>query len=160
MPKRPSISPVALSLHAPVGRAFLPILKRHLPAACHLAKSPIRELSIVLLGDKAIADLHQRFFNDPATTDVITFPIDLDQRGRALSGELYLCVPMARRQARLRHTPVEHELLLYAIHGLLHLSGYDDTNAIAYQEMHAAEDRILKRLGIGAVFATGTKGTR
>jgi probable rRNA maturation factor len=159
-------SKLSLSIHAPIGKAFIPFLRRHLPTAATLARSSLRELSIVLLNDKAISELHQQFFNDPATTDVITFPLELSPRGRAISGELYLCVPMARRQAKLRGIRPEHELLLYAIHGILHLSGHDDTTAAAYNRMHAAEDRILRRLGIGTVFAApvsssksrGTKG--
>jgi probable rRNA maturation factor len=142
-----------LTITARTGKTYVPFLQQHLPTAAKLARSPVRELSIVLLGDKAIGDLHQQFFNDPATTDVITFPIDQDTHGRTLSGELYLCVPMARRQAKLRNIPLEHELLLYALHGLLHLSGYDDMNEADYKRMHAAEDRILQRLGVGKIFA-------
>lgn len=118
-----------------------------------LAHVPLRELSIVIVGDRDISRLHQQFFSDLATTDVITFPLDLDAKGRTLSGELYLCAPMARRQARLRGSPIEHEILLYAIHGVLHLGGHDDRNAAAYSVMHRKEDSILRKLGVGAVFA-------
>lgn len=149
-----------LAVTARAGKSYVPFLEEHLPTAARLARSPVRELSVVLLGDKAISDLHQQFFNDPATTDVITFPIDQDRQGRTLSGELYLCVPMARRQARLRKILVEHELLLYALHGLLHLSGYDDMNEADYKRMHAAEDRILQRLGVGKIFAANVNPGR
>ena len=128
-------------------------LRAHVPDAVKLARVPLAELSIVIVGDREICRLHQQFFGDPATTDVITFPLDLDGKGRALSGELYLCAPMARRQARLRASPVAHEILLYAVHGVLHLGGYDDRTAAAYSVMHRKEDSILRKLGVGAVFA-------
>jgi probable rRNA maturation factor len=151
-------SRLSLTLTAPVGKALVPFLRRHLPAATALARSSVRDLSVVLLGDRAIGQLHEQFFKDPSTTDVITFPLDLDAKGQVVSGELYLCVPMARRQARMRKISAEQELLLYAIHGMLHLSGHDDTTAAAYDKMHQEEDRILRALGIGDVFARPPKG--
>lgn len=147
--------PKALQLQIHVGRwpKLGAYLKRQMPKAVALTRTPLKELSVVLIGDAAMSRLHQQFFNDPSTTDVITFPLDLNTRGQALSGELYLCVPMARREARSRNISLEHELLLYGLHGVLHLGGHDDTNAAGFAAMHRKEDTILKRLGIGAVFA-------
>ena len=85
-------------------------------------------------------------------TDVLTFPLDVDSRGRATSGEVVVCVPEARRRAREHGHPVERELLLYSLHGLLHLCGYDDRNARDFRRMHRTEDAILTQLGIGPVF--------
>jgi probable rRNA maturation factor len=85
---------------------------------------------------------------------VLTFPLETDGRGRAVAGEVVACVPVARREAARRDIPVEHELLLYIIHGILHLSGFDDRTDRACRSMHRAEDRILRRLGIGPVFGS------
>ncbi len=141
-----------LKVHPVAGKGLATWLRRHALSAMPFAAPQLRELSIVLVGDAGISRLHQQFFDDSSTTDVITFPLELDRRGRATSGELYLCVPMARRQARRRGIDPKHELLLYAIHGMLHLAGYVDTNARDYAAMHRREDQILQRLGIGAVF--------
>ena len=92
-------------------------------------------------------------------TDVLTFELGHDRLGRPTAGEVVVCVPEARRQAAARDTTVERELLLYALHGVLHLSGYDDLDAAAYRRMHLAEDRILNRLGLGPIFATATPTT-
>lgn len=97
--------------------------------------------------------LHEQFMGISGPTDVLTFPLEIDRRGRPTSGEIVVCVGEARRQARARGLPVRHELLLYAIHGLLHLCGFDDTSEAAFRKMHEAEDTILSRLGIGPVFA-------
>ncbi len=45
-----------------------------------------------------------------------------------------------------------NEVLLYALHGMLHLSGFDDRTDADFRKMHRMEDRLLARLGIGPVF--------
>jgi probable rRNA maturation factor len=143
----------SITITARAGREMVPYLRRHLPRLLPAAAPHIRELSVVLVGDRAISQLHQRFFNDPSTTDVITFPLDTDAKGRCVSGELYLCVAMARRQARARGLAPQRELLLYGLHGMLHLAGYDDLSDAEYDKMHLKEDELLRKLRIGATFA-------
>jgi hypothetical protein len=53
---------------------------------------------------------------------------------------------------------VERELLLYALHGMLHLAGFDDRTARGFATMHRTEDDILTRLGVGPVFSAPGKG--
>ena len=101
--------------------------------------------------------------NIAGPTDVLTFPLDEDAHGDAITGEVYICVPEARRQSKIRRSDIKIELLLYAIHGMLHLLGYDDRTARAYREMHLLEDRILTELGLGPVFFASSadrKGVR
>jgi probable rRNA maturation factor len=149
----PPASRLSLTVSAAVGATFVPFVRRHLRAAHQLLRPPLNELSLALVGDRRMSALHEQFMNVPGPTDVLTFPLDLDPRGRALSGEVVVCVPEARRQAKLRNVPVERELLLYALHGLLHLCGYDDRTGDDFRAMHRAEDQILTRLGVGPVFA-------
>lgn len=61
-------------------------------------------------------------------------------------------MPSPASARRLGH-PMAHELLLYALHGLLHLSGFDDRTDSEFAAMHAREDEILTRLGVGPVFS-------
>jgi probable rRNA maturation factor len=117
-----------------------------------MLKPPLRELSIALVNDRHMSRLHQQFMNIPGPTDVLTFPLDLDARGRAVSGEVVVCVPEARRRAREHDVDVKSELLLYALHGMLHLCGFDDRTDRGYARMHRAEDMILTHLGVGPVF--------
>ena len=99
-----------------------------------------------------MSSLHKQFMQIDGPTDVLTFPLDFDANGREIVGEVVLCVPEAARQARLRGTPVDRELLLYALHGMLHLSGFDDRTEAGFRQMHRKEDDILTRLGLGPVF--------
>jgi len=118
---------------------------------------PVRDLSLALVGDATMARLHERFMGIPGPTDVLTFELAHDARGRCMAGEVVVCVPHAARTARRLGVPLRHELLLYALHGLLHLTGHDDRDDAAYRRMHAAEDRVLTRLGVGPVFRRNGK---
>ena len=112
----------------------------------------LRDITIVLVNDRSIAKLHKQFMNDPSPTDVLTVPID------EISGEVYVTVAHARREAKERGVETKHEVLLYSLHGMLHLLGYDDRTAGAYRIMHRTEDELLTRLGVGPVFAPSVGG--
>jgi probable rRNA maturation factor len=150
---RKAKSKLHLAIAGTVGRSFIPFLRKNLPVAHRLANSDLTEMSIALVGDRKMSDLHLQFMNLSGPTDVLTFPLETDARSRIISGEIVICVPQARRWAKSEGVAVKHELLLYAIHGLLHLSGYDDRTDSQYRTMHRMEDKILTQLGIGNVFA-------
>ena len=107
-----------------------------------------------------MAELHERFMGIAGPTDVLTFELEHDGRGRILSGEVVVCVPHALRAARQSGVEVKKEVLLYAIHGMLHLCGFDDRTARDFSAMHQREDEILRAIGVGDVFARGDVATR
>ena len=144
--------PLTLTISALAGKPYVPFVKKHLKHASRFLRAPLHDLTVIFVGDRRMIELHRQFMNLPTTTDVLTFPIDEDARSRPLSGEVYVCIPESRRQARKRRTQVAHEVLLYALHGMLHLCGFDDRTDAEYRKMHRAEDAILTRLGIGRVF--------
>jgi len=92
------------------------------------------EVEITLLGEAAIAKVHGEFLHDPTPTDVITFE----------HGEILIGVPIAAANARKFHHPADHEVALCAIHGLLHLLGYDDLTEKEKLIMHARQEEILQ----------------
>jgi probable rRNA maturation factor len=142
-----------LAIAPDVGAQYVPFLRRHLRAAHRIVRPVLKELSVAMVGDKKMSDLHQRFMGIAGPTDVLTFPLDADRRGRPVAGEVVVCVPEARRRAKAEGVPVERELLLYALHGMLHLCGYDDRTDASFRAMHRTEDQILTQLGVGPVFA-------
>lgn len=143
---------LSLSLSATTGHRYLPYLRKHLPAAHALLRAPLREFSVALVGDVRMSRLHERFLGIRGPTDVLTFELEHDARGRVTAGEAVICVPQAQRAARAHRSRVGRELLLYALHGMLHLTGYDDITEDDYRKMHQKEDDILRRLGVGATF--------
>jgi probable rRNA maturation factor len=113
---------------------------------------PLAQLSVGLVDEADMAALHRRYLGRRGATDVLSFQIDRDRRGRTTAGEVVICVPVARRAAAVRGIALKNELLLYALHGMLHLCGFDDRTEPAFVAMHAKEDELLTRLGVGPVF--------
>ena len=136
---------------------LVPYLRRHIAAAHALLKPPLAELSIALVGDRRMTELHKQFLGVAGTTDVLTFPLETDRRGRPLAGgEVVVCIPEARRRAGAGGEPGSGAVssLLYALHGLLHLCGFDDRTRSGFAAMHRTEDAILTTLDIGPVFSS------
>lgn len=143
-----------LSIRADCGKRIVPYLRRRLRAAHRLLKSPPRELSVALVSDATMADLHQRYLGISGPTDVLSFELERDRRGRVTAGEVIVCIPQARRQGT---AGLKREALLCAVHGLLHLCGFDDRTRRGYAVMHGTEDRILSQVGAGKVFGRGVE---
>jgi probable rRNA maturation factor len=104
-----------------------------------------RELSVVFLTDEKLSRLHAEYLDDPAPTDVITFP---GQRALHTAGEICVSADAARRQAP--NGDFSAELTLYVVHGWLHLAGHDDRTAAARRSMRRAEARAMDILRAGA----------
>ncbi len=103
------------------------------------------ELSIVMVDDKRLCELHGRFLGDESPTDVISF--DLGEEGAGPGGELYVSVERAQARALERGVSPERELALYVVHGVLHLCGFDDHDEEDRAAMRRAEARVLAQLG-------------
>ncbi|MGH8024359.1 MAG: rRNA maturation RNase YbeY [Limisphaerales bacterium] len=131
------------------------------------------DLGVVLLGVKEMASLNERFLGHTGPTDVITFDYrnfdskvpagrDAIRRHPAVRqpkrekrpaqdcprGEIFICVPEAERQARAFGTGWKSEIIRYFIHGVLHLSGYDDLQPAARKRMKREENRLTRKLAV------------
>lgn len=96
----------------------------------------LAEVSVIVISDRRMAELHRRFLQEPGPTDVITFQ----------HGEVFVSTETAQRQARAFRTSLEHELHLYIAHGLLHLRGYDDKTPAGAAEMKRLQERVVKKV--------------
>jgi probable rRNA maturation factor len=97
-------------------------------------------LGIVLVNDAVIATLNTRYHHTPGPTDVLSF--DYGQRQR----ELVISVERAVDQARRYRTTPGRELVLYVVHGILHLCGHNDLTPPQRRRMRGAERRLMSRL--------------
>lgn len=141
-----------LSITAQVGKRFVSHLRRYIQRAHAVLKPALAELSLAIVNDAKMRALHNRFMQIDSPTDVLTFELEHGAGGKCTSGEVVICLPEAQRQAKMHGVEVKSELLLYALHGVLHLCGFDDRTDREYRRMHRAEDRILRQLGVGPVF--------
>ncbi len=110
--------------------------------------SPETELTIVLTGDAQLQELNRTYLGIDAPTDVLSFPsdfIDPDSHSRYL-GDILISIPRAVFQAaEADHSPAE-EMRLLAVHGVLHLLGYDHAEEAEKERMWALQSEILARL--------------
>ena len=102
------------------------------------------ELSVIIVDDAEIARLHKDFLGVDEPTDCISFPGDDGELG-----EVYLSLDTATRQASARGHDVASEALLYAVHGTLHLLGYDDQAEADLARMREAERQYAGLRGDG-----------
>lgn len=104
------------------------------------------ELSLVLCDDGFIHALNRAWRHVDAPTDVLSFAMhegeDADLHGELL-GDIVISLDTAARQAAEHAHPVEREVRVLLVHGLLHLLGYDHQDPDDAAEMASAEGRLL-----------------
>jgi probable rRNA maturation factor len=105
------------------------------------------EVSLAFVDNFTIQQLNKRYLQHDEPTDVLSFPLS-EPNARRLTGELVIGAEVAKAQAESRGHPVQAELALYVIHGLLHLCGYDDKAAADAAAIHRRERLYLQQLGL------------
>ena len=114
------------------------------------------DLSVAVVSDTEIAELHEKYMNIKGATDVLTFDFAEQHRaganGRHVEGEIVVSADTAKRRAEERAHPVGAELALYVVHGTLHLLGMDDATEQQAMKMHEMEDEILAAIGVGRIY--------
>jgi probable rRNA maturation factor len=98
-------------------------------------------VTIRLAGSAEVRDLNRRYRNIDRATDVLSFPLGEKLPGGLYAGDILICMPIAKKQARQNTQSLEKELLLLMIHGLLHLQGLDHEHDQG--EMLAQQSRLF-----------------
>jgi len=103
------------------------------------------DISLCYVDNAAIRDLDARFLGRDEVTDVLAFPLagGPSPEGDRLLGEIVVSVEKAIAEAGRRGIPVDAEVALYTIHGLLHLLGYDDATPTQRRRMRRRERKAL-----------------
>lgn len=119
-------------------------------ALAELRIHPQAELSILLVDEAAMAELHQRFMDQPGPTDVMSFPMDelrAPERGqpppRGMLGDIVICPQFTSAQAPENGREPAEEIQYLLIHGLLHLLGHDHADTGERAVMFGLNDRII-----------------
>ncbi|QDU98143.1 rRNA maturation RNase YbeY [Lignipirellula cremea] len=103
-------------------------------------------VSLAIVDDPAMHVLNREHLEHDYPTDVLSFLFD--RQGEHLEGEIIVSVDTAQSSAADLQIPWAHELLLYVVHGALHLVGHDDHSPAERQAMRAAESHYLAALGV------------
>ncbi len=104
------------------------------------------QVSLAIVDDSTIHRLNRQFLNHDYATDVLSFLIE--RSADRLEGEVIASTDTAIRSAAQYGWAPADELLLYVIHGTLHLVGYDDLSPGPLAEMRERERACLKRFGL------------
>lgn len=111
---------------------------------------PDADLSIVLVDEAAMEQLHVQWMDEPGPTDVLSFPMDELRPGTedaispaGLLGDVVLCPQVAAVQAETAGHSTLDELLMLTVHGILHLLGFDHAEPAEEKEMFGLQRDIL-----------------
>lgn len=103
--------------------------------------------SIVFLNDEEIHNMNREYRGVDRITDVISFAFEDNENLRyndiRMLGDIYVCIPQMKRQAKSYGHSEKRELSFLVIHGLLHLLGYDHMNPEDEKKMFALQELIL-----------------
>ncbi|WP_067791897.1 rRNA maturation RNase YbeY [Actinomadura formosensis] len=138
----------------PVDEKAIERLSRHVLDGMRV--HPLAELSVLLVDEAAMTELHEKWMDEPGPTDVLSFPMDelrpghlsggADEDGETdpgLLGDVVLCPSVAERQAREAGHSTGDELELLCAHGILHLLGYDHAEPEEHKEMFGLQAELL-----------------
>lgn len=140
--------PVLVRCEHPRGRAAARRLRARALAFLERLGRADRELSLLLVGDRAIRSLNRRWRGLDLATDVLSFPSGLPPGSGPFLGDVVISMDMAARRARAEGRDASAELDRYLAHGLLHLLGYDHERAVDAARMAKKEEDLLKSRGL------------
>jgi probable rRNA maturation factor len=106
------------------------------------------EVSIAVVTDASMHELNRQYLQHDYPTDVLSFVLDHDVHTQSLDGEIIVSSDYAAREAVRYGWTTDDELLLYVLHGCLHLIGHDDTTPEGKQAMREAEATYLRQFGL------------
>jgi probable rRNA maturation factor len=106
------------------------------------------EISIAIVDDRRMHELNRQYLEHDYPTDVLSFVLERDESAGSLDGEIIVSADYAAREATRFGWSADDELLLYVIHGCLHLLGHDDQTPEGAAAMRAAETKHLAAFGL------------
>jgi probable rRNA maturation factor len=128
-----------------------PLIRRAIRTVLAGERFSSAKISLAIVDDPTIHELNRRYLDHDYPTDVLSFFIDFvenHRQGPHLEGEIVVSADTARAAAKQLGWKAHHELLLYIVHGMLHLVGYEDHKPRKAKEMRQKEHEVLAALGL------------
>ena len=115
-------------------------------ALLELALNPECEINVSFVNDDYMTELHIKWMDEPGTTDVLSFPMDMPETpGEAVTlGDIVISPVVAAEQAKAQGHSIEHEIYILAVHGLLHIIGYDHADKAEEKIMFDLQEKIVR----------------
>ena len=115
-------------------------------ALLELELNPKCELNVSFVDDDYMTELHIKWMDEPGTTDVLSFPMDIPETpGEAVTlGDIVISPVVAAEQATQQGHSIEHEIFILATHGLLHILGYDHADKVEEKTMFELQEKIVR----------------
>jgi len=137
--------PVLVEVNAEGHTAPVALLEQAVRAVFDDADVSDAEVSLTLLSDGPMAELHRDYLGKEKTTDVLSFALEADGR---LVGDLYIGFEQATRQAEEAGVALDEELTRLAVHGALHVIGHDhpDGEDRLASPMFEVQERLVRAL--------------
>ena len=110
-----------------------------------LKLNPECDLNISFVEDDYMTELHIKWMDEPGTTDVLSFPMDMpEEPGDVVTlGDIVISPVVAAAQALTQGHSTEHEMYILATHGLLHIIGYDHADSADEKIMFELQEKIV-----------------
>ncbi len=112
----------------------------------HVSKKDPMAFAVVLVDDVKIKELHTSYLGRRRITDVLSFFYSAESTDDTASGEIFISVPQALRQAKRYRTTIEKEMARLVIHGALHVYGYDHMKTQERTVMMSLSKKIMKSI--------------
>jgi probable rRNA maturation factor len=145
-PRAPTIDILIASPRWKAKRQAPAILRKAVRAAAAVVSTSAGELAIVLTDDSNIRALNRAWRGKDEPTNVLSFPVP--KRTGALLGDIVIAYETLAREARAERKPFDHHLAHLAVHGYLHLVGFDHEDEDEAAATEGLETAILARLKV------------
>jgi probable rRNA maturation factor len=103
------------------------------------------DLNVSFVKDDYMSELHLKWMDEPGTTDVLSFPMDIPLTSQDIVtlGDIVISPVVAQSQAMAQGHTSDHEIFILATHGLLHILGYDHADKEEEKTMFALQEKIV-----------------
>ena len=136
---------IEISNQQSLKRINLSQLRKYITKVCTFLHKPSAKISLLLCDNALIKDLNSKFFKKTNPTDVIAFPLK-DKFNKDYLGEVVVSVEEAVKVSSKNGVSWKEELVLYIVHGILHLSGYCDKTRKEREKMERKQQKIVDLL--------------
>jgi probable rRNA maturation factor len=157
-PKRPTAPKIDVLIESDswnAARDAGAVARRAITEAAAMLSTSGAELAIVLTDDSAIRSLNRAWRGVDAATNVLSFPTKRAGGEPPLIGDIVLAYETVAAEARAERKPLAHHVAHLAVHGFLHLLGYDHVRSKDAQTMERLERDILRRLCVPDPYRSG-----